>query len=76
MGKSIVILASTALFTVLGIIAGTVVVLNLPKDLHDPEGFMRPMSVLCPAAGGLVAGVVVGIIAVVLGGSKGSAKAP
>ena len=30
--------------------------MNLPKDLHDSEGFIRIMSVMVPSAGGMIAG--------------------
>jgi len=69
MGKTIVIVVATVVFTILGMLTGLVIVLNLPRELHDPEGIIRIMSVLAPTAGGLIAGVIVGVIAVSLGGS-------
>ncbi|MBC7855193.1 MAG: hypothetical protein IAF94_17315 [Pirellulaceae bacterium] len=69
MFKTIAIIISSIVFTILGIIAGLVIVLNCPGDLHDNEGFITILMVMLPTAGGLLAGIVVGVMAAVLGGS-------
>jgi hypothetical protein len=57
------IIGCAIVFTVIGLGAGIAVVLNLPDDFRDHEGVATALMVLLPAAGGLVAGVVVGLIA-------------
>jgi hypothetical protein len=63
-------------FTVLGLMAGLVIVLNLPEGFHDPEGFITCLMVLGPTGGGVVAGVVVGLIAAAVGGPPSPRKMP
>ncbi|MGI8981822.1 MAG: hypothetical protein ACR2FY_21540 [Pirellulaceae bacterium] len=69
MFKTIAIITSSIIFTVLGIIAGLVIVLNRPSDSHDPEGWLTLLMVMLPTAGGLLAGIVVGVLAAVMGGA-------
>ncbi len=69
MFKTIAIITSSIFFTILGIIAGLVIVLNRPADFQDREGFITILMVLLPTAGGLLAGIVVGVLAAVMGGS-------
>jgi hypothetical protein len=70
MVKSIIILASTGFFTILGIAAGVVILLNRTKDFSDHEGFTTAMMVACPTAAGLVAGFLIGVAATALGGES------
>ena len=63
MFKTIAVIGSAFLFTVLGIVAAGVLVMNRPADMRDNEGIWTAFMVLLPTAGGLVAGVVVGILA-------------
>jgi hypothetical protein len=53
--KTIAIILSSIFFTILGIIAGVVIVLNRPADIHDPEGFITILMVMMPTACGLLA---------------------
>ena len=63
MFKTIAVIVSTFLFTILGIVAASVLVLNRPVDMNDRDGIWTSLMVLLPTAGGLVAGLVVGVIA-------------
>jgi hypothetical protein len=63
MARSILIVASTFLFTVLGLVTGIALLLTLPKDFYDPEGFQRGVMMMLPLAGGGVFGLIVGAIA-------------
>ena len=63
MFKTIAVIVSAFLFTILGIVAAIVLVWNRPADMNDREGIWTSMMVLLPTAGGLVAGLVVGVIA-------------
>ncbi len=69
MFKTIAIITSSIFFTILGIIAGLVIVLNRPADFRDSEGFITILMVMLPTAGGLLAGIVVGVLAAMMGGS-------
>jgi ABC-type molybdate transport system permease subunit len=63
MFKALTVIASAFLFTVLGIVASVVLVMNRPTDFQDREGVWTAIMVLLPTTGGFVAGVVVGLIA-------------
>ena len=63
------VIGCSIVFAVLGLIAGLIMVLNRPENMHDPEGFITVMMVLGPTAGGTVAGVTVGLIASAVSGS-------
>ena len=69
MFKTIAIIISSIIFTILGMITGLVIVLNRTADFQDREGFITVLMVLLPTAGGLLAGIVVGMLAAVIGGS-------
>ena len=63
MFKTIAVIASTFLFTVLGIAASVVLVLNRPQGLEDREGIWTAFMVMLPTAGGFVAGAIIGLVA-------------
>ena len=62
------VIGCAIVFTVLGLIAGLIIVVNRPIDMHDPEGMITVMMVLGPTAGGVISGVVVGLIAAGISG--------
>ena len=68
MFKTIAVIISAVIFTILGIIAGVIIVLNRPSEFQDREGIFTVLGVLLPTAGGLVAGLVVGMLAAAMGG--------
>lgn len=70
MFKTIAVIASTFLFTILGIAAAVVLVLNRPQDLQDRDGIWTALMVLLPTTGGLIAGAVVGLLAASLAPSS------
>ena len=70
MFKTIAVIASTFLFTILGIAAAVVLVLNRPQDMQDRDGIWTALMVLLPTAGGFVAGAVVGLVAASLAPSS------
>jgi ABC-type molybdate transport system permease subunit len=63
MARVIVILASAAIFTMLGMGAATLILLNRPPGFQDREGVITTMMVLGPTVGGLLAGTALGFFA-------------
>ena len=64
------VMGCAIVFTVVGLLAGLILVLNRPQNIHDPEGFLTIMMVLGPTAGGVVAGIVVGLLAASVSGRQ------
>ena len=63
MARVIAIIVSAAIFTVLGMGAAALILLNRPAGFQDHVGFITTMMVLVPTVGGLVAGTALGFFA-------------
>jgi hypothetical protein len=63
MVRTILLIVCTVIFTILGIVVGTIILINRPSDFHDPEGFTTAFMLIAPTFGGLVAGFFIGLIA-------------
>ena len=61
--RTVAIILSAVIFTIMGMLAGLMIVVNRPRNFSDPEGLITMAMVIVPTAGGLIAGVIVGIIA-------------
>jgi hypothetical protein len=63
MGKPILVLISTFLFSVMGLLVGIAILWGLPKDYHDHQGVATALMVILPSLGGAVFGLFVGMTA-------------
>ncbi len=68
MAKTIVVIASTLLFSLLGLAAGSIVIYYMPPgtttDGNVPRYLLVPIMVFGPTLAGAVVGLVVGCVAV------------
>ena len=63
MGKPILVLISTFLFTIMGLLVGTTILWGLPRDYHDHQGVATSLMVILPTLGGAIFGLLVGMTA-------------
>ena len=63
MFKTIAVIASTAIFTILGIIVGLGIMWTRPADFTDSTGLVTVWTVVLPTLGGSALGLFVASIA-------------
>jgi hypothetical protein len=63
LAKTIIILASAFVFTVLGLATGVAIMWNRSPDFRDHEGVATFFMIAVPTVGGLVAGTLLGLFA-------------